>query len=38
MAESVYDILGMLNFLGKNSTVSKICPVIVLGVYVLWYL
>ena len=32
------DIFGMLNFLRENSTVSKICYTLVLGIYTLWIL
>ena len=38
MAESVDDIFGMLNFLGKKSTLSGICSAIFLWVYSLWHM
>ena len=38
MTSLVEDILVMLNFLGKNSTVSYILSALVLEMYVLWHL
>ena len=38
MVAYVDEIFGMLNFLGKNSTVSNIRSAIALGMYYLWHL
>ena len=38
MEASIYVIFGMLNFLGKNSTVSDILSALNLEMYDLWHL
>ena len=37
-AASIYDIFGMLQFMGKNSNVSDVSPTLVLGMDALWNL